>query len=91
MSNALRGAFTLLRRRITNFLFFYKKFVSFFFLFGVIYMKLTNIITLNKILILAILLFGSFFIVWFLNIIGLYDLIENTALDSFSSPYSITQ
>lgn len=29
-------AFTLLRRRITNFLFFYKKFVSFFFLVGVI-------------------------------------------------------
>jgi hypothetical protein len=30
------GAFTLLRRRITNFLFFYKKFVSFFFSVGVI-------------------------------------------------------
>ena len=34
-SNALRGAFTLLRSGMTKFLFFYRKFVSFFSLVGV--------------------------------------------------------
>jgi len=46
---------------------------------------------LKKIILLAVLLFGAFFIVWVLHIAQLYDLDENVKYESFTSPYSIIQ
>jgi hypothetical protein len=51
-------------------------------------MKLSNTRIVKKIILLAILLFGAFFIVWILHIAGLYNLDENN-IDS--CPYSIIQ
>jgi len=54
------------------------------------HLKNSNLHWYKKIILLAILLFGSFFCVWILNIFGLYDYNQNIDFESFY-PYSVNQ
>jgi hypothetical protein len=51
---------------------------------------ISNLHWYKKIILLAILLFGSFFCVWILNIFGLYDYNQNIDFESFR-PYSVNE
>jgi len=51
---------------------------------------ISNLHLYKKIILLAILLFGSFFCVWILNIFGLYDYNQNIVFESFR-PYSVNE